>query len=132
MSNSYETLISLLLPDGILDYFDVVNTVSDKDGLSIYLDEKNTPPEGYKAEDLESKGFFSEIRVQDFPIRGKKAFLCIRRRRWEVRSSKEIVSRDWKLVQTGTRMTREFCGFFKRSIWIDTPLAVFIWATIFS
>ena len=113
LSDSYQTLISLLLPEGILDYFDIVNTVSDKDGLSIYLDEKSTAPDGYKPEDLESKGFFSEIRVQDFPIRGKKAFLCIRRRRWEVKSSKEIVSRDWKLVQTGTRMTKEFAAFLK-------------------
>lgn len=113
LSDSSQTLISLLLPEGILDYFDIVNTVSDKSGLSIYLEEKNTPPHGYNAEALESKGFYAEIRVQDFPIRGKKAFLCIRRRRWEVRSSKEIISRDWKLVQTGTRMTKEFAAFLK-------------------
>lgn len=96
-----------------MDYFDIVNTVSDKDGLSIYLDEKNIAPAGYKPEDIESKGFFAEIRVQDFPIRGKKAYLCIRRRRWEVRSNKEIISRDWKLVQSGTRMTKEFAAFLK-------------------
>jgi hypothetical protein len=102
-----------LLPEGILEYFDIVNTVSNKEGLSIYLDEKNSAPVGYKSEDLESKGFFAEIRVQDFPIRGKKAFLCIRRRRWEVKSSGAIISRDWKLVQSGTRMTREFAAFLK-------------------
>ena len=113
LSDNYQTLISPLLPEGILEYFDIVNTVSDKDGLSIYLDEKSSAPDGYKPEDLESKGFFAEIRVQDFPIRGKKAFLCIRRRRWEVKSNKEIVSRDWKLVQTGTRMTKEFAAFLK-------------------
>ena len=113
MSNPYEALISVLLPEGILDYFDIVNLISDKSGLSIYLDEKNVAPVGYKAEDIESKGFLAEIRVQDFPIRGKKAFLCIRRRRWEVRSTNEIISRDWKLVQSGTRMTKEFAAFLK-------------------
>lgn len=113
LADNYQNLISLLLPEGILDYFDIINTVSDKEGLCIYLDEKNTPPVGYKSEDLESKGFFAEIRVQDFPIRGRKAFLCIRRRRWEAKTSKEIVSRDWKLVQTGTRMTQEFAAFLK-------------------
>ena len=81
--------------------------------MSIYLDEKNIAPSGYVSGELESKGFHGEVRVQDFPIRGKKAFLCIRRRRWEVKSSKEIVSRDWKLVQTGTRMTKEFAAFLK-------------------
>lgn len=113
LSDNYQILISLLLPEGILDYFDIVNTVSDKDGLSIYLDERPSPPEGYKAEELESKGFFAEIRVQDFPIRRRKAYLCMRRRRWEVKSSQEIISRDWKLVQKGTRMTQEFAAFLK-------------------
>ena len=103
----------MLLPEGILDYFDIVNLISDKSGLSIYLDEKNVSPVGYKSEYIESKGFLAEIRVQDFPIRGKKAFLCIRRRRWEVRSTNEIISRDWKLVQSGTRMTKEFAAFLK-------------------
>ena len=111
LSDNYHALISLLLPEGILDYFDIVNLSNDKSGLSIYLDEKNLPPVGYTATDLESKGFLSEIRVQDFPIRGKKAFLCIRRCRWEVISNKEIISRDWKLVQSGTRMTKEFAAF---------------------
>jgi len=113
LSDNYQALISLLLPEGILDYFDIVNTVNDKSGLSIYLDEKNMPPDGYRQEEVESKGFLAEIRVQDFPIRGKKAFLCIRRRRWEVKTSKELISRDWKLVQTGTRMTKEFAAFLK-------------------
>jgi len=113
LSDNYQALISLLLPEGILDYFDIVNLSNDKSGLSIYLDEKNLPPVGYTAADLESKGFLSEIRVQDFPIRDKKAFLCIRRRRWEVISNKEIISRDWKLVQSGTRMTKEFAAFLK-------------------
>ena len=113
LADNYHALISLLLPEGILEYFDIVNLESDKSGLSIYLDEKNLPPTGYTAAELESKGFLAEIRVQDFPIRGKKAFLCIRRRRWEVKSSRELISRDWKLVQSGTRMTQEFAAFLK-------------------
>jgi len=32
---------------------------------------------------LHSKGFFPEIEVQDFPIRGKAVYLRVRRRRWE-------------------------------------------------
>lgn len=113
MADNYQALISLLLPEGILEYFDIVNLESDKSGLSIYLDEKNLPPSGYTAAELEFKGFLAEVRLQDFPIRGKKAFFCIRRRRWEVKSSSELISRDWKLVQSGTRMTQEFAAFLK-------------------
>jgi len=111
--DNYQALISLLLPEGILEYFDIVNAVNEKEELSIYLEERNVPPNGYKAEELESKGFLPEIRVQDFPIRNRKAFLCIKRRRWEVKASGEIISRDWKLVQAGTRMTKEFASFLK-------------------
>jgi hypothetical protein len=111
--DNYLALVSLLLPEGILEYFDIVNSVNDKEGLSIYLEERNIPPVGYKAEDLESKGFFPEIRIQDFPIRNRKAFLCVKRRRWEVKASGQIISRDWKLVQAGTRMTKEFASFLK-------------------
>jgi hypothetical protein len=51
--------------------------------------------------------------VQDFPVRGKKLYLHIKRRRWEVQSNGNIVSRDWRLVQSGTRMTAEFAAFLK-------------------
>ena len=50
--DNYQALISLLLPEGILEYFDIVNAVNEKEGLSIYLEERNVPPAGYKAEEL--------------------------------------------------------------------------------
>lgn len=106
-------MVSLLLPEGILEYFDITDAVSNSEGLNIYLEERNIPPHGYKAEDIVSKGFQDQIRVEDFPIRGKKAYLYIKRRRWEVISDGAIISRDWKLVQSGTRMTREFAAFLK-------------------
>ena len=67
----------------------------------------------FKDEKLESKGFLPEIYVQDFPIRNQKVTLCIKRRRWEVRNTNEIITRDWKVVQQGTRMTKEFADFLK-------------------
>lgn len=113
IQDNYTALVSLLLPEGTLAYFDIVDTVHDKNGLSIYLEEKNIPPDGYKAEELESKGFLPASRIQDFPIRSRKAYLCIRRRRWEVKANGTIISRDWTSVQTGTRMTKEFASFLK-------------------
>ncbi len=113
MQDNYITLVSLLLPEGILEYFDITDATLTKEGLSIYLEEKNTPPQGYTSEQLQSKGFHDQIRVEDFPIRGRKAYLCIKRRRWEVKTSGDIISRAWKLIQTGTRMTKEFAAFLK-------------------
>ncbi len=53
-----------------------------KDSLYIYLEEKNSLPEGYDRTKYESKGFYKEKVVQDFPIRGKPLFLVVKRRRW--------------------------------------------------
>ena len=116
MTTAGDTLIGLLLPEGILDYFELTKVEQDNNGLSIFLEEKNIAPDGYQRTDLESKGFFPEISIQDFPIRGKKVALRVKRRRWTVHSSGAIISRDWDLIIKGTRMTTEF-GLFLKGIY---------------
>ncbi|MEX6689430.1 transposase [Danxiaibacter flavus] len=113
MEEQFRQLIELLLPEGILTYFELVNTIKDHEGLKIYLEEKNIIPEEFKGQLLHSKGFYPQISIQDFPIRGQEVQLCIKRRRWEIQDTKEIVSRDWQLVQSGTRITKEFAAFLK-------------------
>ena len=101
------------MPEGILDYFELTQADKDSGGLNIYLQEKNIAPEGYQKHELESKGFFPEIRIQDFPIRGRKVALCVKRRRWTVIKDGTIISRDWDLIRKGARMTTEFGLFLK-------------------
>lgn len=113
LQESYLALVRFLLPDGILDYFELSKTVEGLTGLHIYLEEKNLPPSEYQDPKLESKGFLPEVYIQDFPIRNQKVTLCIKRRRWEVKDTGEIISRDWNVVQQGTRMTKEFADFLK-------------------
>ena len=114
MRSAYETLVRLILPEGLLDYFELTNIVHSSDGqLNIHLEEKNLPPSGYEKPQLESKGFLPETAIQDFPIRGHKVALCIKRRRWEVKANGEIITRDWDLVRKGARMTTEFGTFLK-------------------
>jgi hypothetical protein len=111
LQESYLALVRFLLPEGILDYFELSKIVEGLTGLHIYLEEKNLLPSDFKDQKLESKGFLPEI--QDFPIRNQKVTLCIKRRRWEVKDTGEIISRDWNVVQQGTRMTKEFADFLK-------------------
>jgi len=113
LSTPHETLVRLLLPEGLLEYFDLTNVAQTPASLNIYLEEKNLPPLGYEKSQLESKGFLAETAIQDFPIRGHKVALCIKRRRWEVKQSGEIITRDWNLVRKGARMTTEFGTFLK-------------------
>jgi hypothetical protein len=116
MENQSEELISLakvVLPNGVLEYFTIINIVQSAEMLNIHLNEKNIVPEEYRNDKLSSKGFYDEIKIQDFPIRGKAVYLYIKRRRWLNESTGNIVMRNWEIVAKGTRMTREFADFLK-------------------
>lgn len=65
----------LLLPEGTLDYFDLVDVKESVNEVIIYLEEKNIVPEKYSGQDTGSKGFYDPVIVQDFPLRGKKVSL---------------------------------------------------------
>lgn len=103
----------LLLPEGTLDYFNISDVKESSTEIVIYLEEKNEVPQEYSKIKVESKGFYDPIVVHDFPIRGKKVFLNIRRRRWFLKDENRYVSRNWKLVAQGSRMTQEFASFLK-------------------
>ena len=81
--------------------------------IHLYLKEINSIPEEYRGSKLSSKGFFEEITVQDFPIRGYQVYLHITRRRWLNEDTGKVVFRDWNLVADGTRVTQEFASFLK-------------------
>ncbi|WP_455669142.1 ISAon1 family transposase N-terminal region protein [Phocaeicola sp.] len=112
-SMSLVDALSLFLPSGLLDYFTLVDSISQDTCFILYLEENAVIPDEHSHLHLHSKGFFPEIEVQDFPIRGKAVYLRIKRRRWEDPSTGQVYSRDWTLVASGTRITAEFGAFLK-------------------
>jgi len=103
----------LLLPEGVLDYFEITQVDQQEKEISIVLEERNVIPEEYRGRRLESKGFYEDSKVQDFPLRGKALYLIVKRRRWIDKTTGDIVFRHWELVAKGTRMTQEFATFLK-------------------
>lgn len=106
-------LAQYLLPKGILDYFEIVSHKSSEGEIHFYLEEKNVLPSEYQSEIAQSKGFLPEISVEDFPLRGKSVVLHIKRRRWTLMNTGEIIKRDWNLIAKDTRITNEFASFLK-------------------
>ncbi len=104
---------SLLLPTGMLEYFEITEVKENGNSVDIYLTELNIIPSEYKNDKLQSKGFYEEVTINDFPIRGKRLLLHLKRRRWLNESTGDIVNRDWELVAKGIRMTQEFASFLK-------------------
>lgn len=112
-STSFLEIAKLLLPEVLIEYFELTNHKIKGESLHFYFKEKNEQPTEYSSSKLSSKGFYPESTLQDFPIRGKQVYLHITRRRWLNEESNQTVSRNWDLVAQGTRMTNEFATFLK-------------------
>lgn len=113
MHDSFKALLPLIIPIGVSDYFELSNHKHDDLGIHIYLEEINSTPIEYQGDKLLSKGFFDEVILQDFPMRGQEVYLHIKRRRWLNQNSGKVVYRDWNLVAKGTRITSDFAAFLK-------------------
>jgi len=116
LPDPYLELINLTLPEGLPDFFELISVKKEEGVLCLYLEEKNIIPMEHRGSGVHSKGFHAEVRVTDFPLRGKKVLLCIRKRRWENIATGEIIQRDWALLSQGTRITKDFALFLKGAL----------------
>lgn len=112
------SFLSHFLPKGLLDHFtitslnEIEDIVSKEKYFEIELEENNIL---YRpnAVEYESKGF-TEITLQDFPIRGKAVYLKIKRRRWRHKlQTNEVVRNDFSFVAVGSGFTQELSDFLK-------------------
>ena len=113
-------ITSLFLPTDLLDHFEITETLELCDILTkehiieLHLEEKNRLPSSYDRSDYESKGFYPSKRVQDFPIRGKALYLCIKRRRWRSKKDSNItIKSDYSFISEGSKLTKEISDFLK-------------------
>jgi len=104
-----ERLLRAILPDVLIDNFDIVNFDKSADRFDIYLDEKKVQLKEDKTNpDIISYGFGEYRTIQDYPIRGRATYLHVRKRKWLDKSSNEIFSYDWDLSEfDGTRLNSE-------------------------
>lgn len=113
MHDSFHSLLSLIIPEGVSNYFKLTSYAQTDKAIHIYLEELNSIPVEYQSNKLQSKGFFKEVILQDFPMRGQDVFLHVKRRRWLNLNTGQVVFRDWELVAKGTRITSDFAAFLK-------------------
>jgi hypothetical protein len=113
--------LSHVFPKGLLDHFKItafleLGKVEDKTMFyEIHLEENNLILGDLAPSLYESKGF-TEVILQDFPIRGKAVFLRFKRRRWRLKSDKNIIIRnDFSFVAVGSGFTQELSDFLKDS-----------------
>lgn len=113
MHESFNPVLDIIFPQSLRSYFELTNYVQENEQIHFYLQEINDVPIEFKEEKIVSKGFYDEATVQDFPIRGSQVFYHIKRRRWLLEGSGQVVHRNWDLLAKGTRITKDFADFLK-------------------
>ncbi len=124
-SFDYEKLVRYMLPNGILDYFEITNVseevTNEKDDtgtviriLHIYLDERDLRDVTWH--DLQPNGFTEPRQFNDFPQREHKVLLHVRRRRWLDQDGRNVVLESLPLVAVGTAYSVEFADFLKKMV----------------
>lgn len=112
MKMSEQSILGMILPQGVLEWFDAIEGRIEEDKVSIILEEKNIPPLVEPNKKILSKGF-ADITITDFPIRGRRTLLTFRRRYWQIEGQKELLKRDIQLSFPGTQLEKEFAIFLK-------------------
>lgn len=121
----YSTLVRYMLPEGILDYFEItkideeVTNEKDETGtviriLHIYLDERDLRDKVWH--DMQLNGFTEPRLFNDFPQREHKVLLHVRRRRWLDENGHNVVLETLPLVAEGTCYSVEFADFLKKMV----------------
>ena len=119
----YVFMSSFLLPEGMLDYFEVVRIdeeplpkekVYTGGILHIYLDELDNRTNDQQS--LSPNGFTEATLINDFPIRDRKVVLHVRRRRWLDAEGHNVVLNVYNLATKGTRYSEEFAAFLKENL----------------
>ena len=103
----YKEVIRMVLPNALLDYFDLVDVktraipANERLGLEsgeviFYLDELDDFRGKEEGHTYRPNGFYEASRVKDFPLRDKRVTLIIRRRRWVDEQTGKSVGRQYK------------------------------------
>lgn len=110
-----DKLLRAILPDVLIDNFDVDRFEKTDTRFDIWLDEKKVQmPEDSRDRSVTAYGFGEYHTVRDFPIRGRATYLHVRKRKWLDRGTGEIFSYDWDVSEfDGTRLNAEFVAFLK-------------------
>ena len=71
-------LLKYVLPEELIESFEITNIREENEVFHIYLDECNIVPSEYTKLLLSPNGFYEASTIKDFPLRDKKVVLHVR------------------------------------------------------
>lgn len=111
-------MAQMLVPEEMLEHFDIVSIVHKSEEYIIRLEEKsNTIPDTMEWKGRAVlDGFCRPIELQTFPIKGEAVYVHLYRRRWKERGGgKRNYKNQYQFNETGMKATREFGAFLKEA-----------------
>ena len=109
-------LLWAILPEGLEDFFELKQFEKNQNKFRITLVEKNIIPDNLPEEYKEKtiiNTVLDDIIIDDFPIRGRKGEILLKRRSWKFDGIDKMLKRDIKLTAEGTKLEKEFANFLK-------------------
>ena len=112
-----DNILRDILPDILIDNFDIVKHEKTATRFDIWLNEKKVKlDEDEDNPNIISHGYTDYRTIQDFPIRGQVCYLHVCKRKWLDNSTGEIFSYEWDLSHRNTfseTMEKAIRGFQK-------------------
>ncbi|MBU0769686.1 MAG: hypothetical protein KJ687_11415 [Proteobacteria bacterium] len=113
--NEHE-LVWAFLPDGLEPFFEIESIEKNDETFRIILVEKNILPDKLPPEYKNKKvinSVLNKLIIDDFPIRGRKGELVLKRRSWKFEGVEKMLTRPVNLCAKGTKLGKEFADFLK-------------------
>ena len=107
-------LLWAMLPEGLEEYFELISFHKTDKCFQIELIEKNNISEETPKEHQGKKiinSVLNQLTIDDFPIRGRKCELIIKRRSWKFEGVDKWYKRDIKIRGISTKLSQEFALF---------------------
>lgn len=111
-----DELVWAFLPEGLQEHFDIEKFEKNDQKVSIILIEKNVlpaeMPEEYRGKKVINT-VLNDMVMEDFPIRGRKCEIVLRRRWWKFEGVDRMLMRSIDIFYQGMRYGKEFAFFLK-------------------
>jgi len=105
-----------ILPEGLDAFFELDSYEKTSNRFRLVLKEKNIIPSDLPKKYHRKKVIdttLNNIIIDDFPIRGRKGEILLKRRSWKFEGVNKWFRQDIKLTNEETKLEKEFANFLK-------------------
>ncbi len=112
-----ETLSKAILPEDVEAVFRLEDILDEVDATVFVLQEKQELiPQELSGKEVVLDGFCNPIELLHYPIKGKKLYLRLYRRRWKEKGKTTHYSNSYELHYPGMKATKLFGAFLKATL----------------